>query len=508
MHAIQENEIDQLRELSKFLEMEIRFAEQYLDVLNGVKEDWIDECVVISFYGTKGFQPQYSVTLEHVAASRPPSRPFASARSTPNKQGSVRSHRSTRSQVIESSDEGDVAPPAKLVRRKSSGARRKSDTDKGSSRPSSRTSRRRADSAATVGADEKEREREKEKEKDKEKDKSSVRLSVAGWASSAIDSMMNGRGKKDKENFATLGDEEGGDNGEEKNSSSRPQLLRRQSSKSQPGSKKTTPSSSPSAAFKSLKTFTTGPSSGPPKVVRAIKDFSGSADELSFRVGDEIVLVNEVIEGWWTGELRGKKGLFPTSHTEQMHNSPSSAKLQRLPSWKRGSAPSGPTSDEEMSKTTLVSRDESDTHSHLMTSDDDDHPFSDSNYLSIRGAISPSYPSSYVGHHPRDSTTEDENENDYNSLLKSGSYGDIHANEPPTLVRQSSFGKKPPPPPPPRRTPLPGLAPPPIPQRNRTSSSISSLASTPIDSSPFDSPMRSTFSVNETGASANPFDKK
>lgn len=47
MHAIQENEIDQLRELSKFLEMEIRFAEQYLDVLRGVKDDWIDEFVVI-----------------------------------------------------------------------------------------------------------------------------------------------------------------------------------------------------------------------------------------------------------------------------------------------------------------------------------------------------------------------------------------------------------------------------------------------------------------------------
>jgi hypothetical protein len=48
MHAIQENEIDQLRELSRFLEMEIRFAEQYLDVLRGVKEDWIDECVANS----------------------------------------------------------------------------------------------------------------------------------------------------------------------------------------------------------------------------------------------------------------------------------------------------------------------------------------------------------------------------------------------------------------------------------------------------------------------------
>ena len=48
MHAIQENEIDQLRELSKFLEMETRFAEQYLDVLSGIKEDWIDEYVFIA----------------------------------------------------------------------------------------------------------------------------------------------------------------------------------------------------------------------------------------------------------------------------------------------------------------------------------------------------------------------------------------------------------------------------------------------------------------------------
>jgi len=46
MHAIQENEIDQLRELSKFLEMEIRFAEQHLDVLRVIKDDWIDEFVI------------------------------------------------------------------------------------------------------------------------------------------------------------------------------------------------------------------------------------------------------------------------------------------------------------------------------------------------------------------------------------------------------------------------------------------------------------------------------
>ena len=61
MHAIQENEIDQLRELSKFLEMEIKFAEQYLDVLKVVKEDWIDEYVADSLYNPKSFSNSCTV---------------------------------------------------------------------------------------------------------------------------------------------------------------------------------------------------------------------------------------------------------------------------------------------------------------------------------------------------------------------------------------------------------------------------------------------------------------
>lgn len=206
------------------------------------------------------------------------------------------------------------------------------------------------------------------------------------------------------------------------------------------------------------------------------------------------------------GELRGKRALFPTLHTEQIHRPVSPPKLQLLPSWKIGSATSGHASDEEMSKTTLVNQDDSDAFSHLMTSDDDDHPFSDS---ASPGVITTTYPSSYAGHRPQDSATEDENENGYNSSLKNDSYGDIHSQSDPShLVRQSSFGRKPPPPPPPpRRHPTSGLAPPPIPQRNRTTSSLSSL-STPSNSSPFDSPMRSTFSVNDPSPGANPFDKK
>src|SRR5713226_4116532 len=52
------------------------------------------------------------------------------------------------------------------------------------------------------------------------------------------------------------------------------------------------------------------------KVVRATSDYLGSSDELSFRTGDEIIVIGEVIDGWMMGQFDGKKGLFPTVYTE------------------------------------------------------------------------------------------------------------------------------------------------------------------------------------------------
>lgn len=43
MYAIQENELDQLRDLTGFLDNELRFAEQYVEVLRDVKSNWVDE---------------------------------------------------------------------------------------------------------------------------------------------------------------------------------------------------------------------------------------------------------------------------------------------------------------------------------------------------------------------------------------------------------------------------------------------------------------------------------
>ena len=43
MVVIQENEIEQLRDLTAFLDTEIQFVEQYLQVLQEAKSEWIDE---------------------------------------------------------------------------------------------------------------------------------------------------------------------------------------------------------------------------------------------------------------------------------------------------------------------------------------------------------------------------------------------------------------------------------------------------------------------------------
>lgn len=41
--AIQDNEIQQLRDLTAFLDVEVNFVKQYLEVLEEVKSDWCDE---------------------------------------------------------------------------------------------------------------------------------------------------------------------------------------------------------------------------------------------------------------------------------------------------------------------------------------------------------------------------------------------------------------------------------------------------------------------------------
>ncbi|KAI9483919.1 MAG: hypothetical protein EXX96DRAFT_479300 [Benjaminiella poitrasii] len=61
---------------------------------------------------------------------------------------------------------------------------------------------------------------------------------------------------------------------------------------------------------------------------KAMYDFEGeNADELSFRIGDIIQVIEEVDEGWWVGEIREPQGvvrcgIFPVNYTESISAGP------------------------------------------------------------------------------------------------------------------------------------------------------------------------------------------
>jgi hypothetical protein len=48
MHGIQDREISHQRELTQFLDLEINFVQQYLDVLKEVRDEWPDKYVSVA----------------------------------------------------------------------------------------------------------------------------------------------------------------------------------------------------------------------------------------------------------------------------------------------------------------------------------------------------------------------------------------------------------------------------------------------------------------------------
>lgn len=126
-------------------------------------------------------------------------------------------------------------------------------------------------------------------------------------------------------------------------------------------------------------------------MVKALYDFNGSSDELSFKAGEEIVVVNEVLDDWWMGEIDGRQGLFPTSYTEIIGStSPSSSstpqqapvsKSPKLPSLRLRRGSSGRKSATSTPKVAPVSlplaatenlRDSDADHDRFLSSDADD----------------------------------------------------------------------------------------------------------------------------------------
>ena len=68
MYAIQENELAQLRDLTAFLELELNFYHQAVEVLKDTKEGWHDECVVPpTRLSARVTQPFHFAQIQHIA---------------------------------------------------------------------------------------------------------------------------------------------------------------------------------------------------------------------------------------------------------------------------------------------------------------------------------------------------------------------------------------------------------------------------------------------------------
>ncbi|KAJ7195882.1 hypothetical protein C8J57DRAFT_1443090 [Mycena rebaudengoi] len=261
--------------------------------------------------------------------------------------------------------------------------------------PASRASasRKRSDSTGTAGGGEKDKRR----------------LSMAGWASSAVGTTPSGttRGTPTRINAGGM-----------LRKASLPSLSRRTSAKANGKGSGSAPK------LPTRATILPPPSQAQRKVVRALYDFSGSADELTFRTGDQIVVVNEVLDGWWMGELNGRQGLFPTPYTEVLPSKP--------PLPKRAGRPD----DRDETKGT------SDSEDYMRASDDDE----DANELYGRPLAAASNRSPFYGG-PMDTA----------SINLMSSHTDSYSRPAPPVRRSTTSEllasvKKAPPPPPPRRS--------------------------------------------------------
>lgn len=225
-----------------------------------------------------------------------------------NKPPTIRSKRSTlsnRTSSVESEDDPGVRTP---LRRKSD-----AETPTAVSRPTSRASRKRSDSSVTAVGSE-------------SATKPNKRMSVTGWASNAVSSIA-GRGKKDRDTFTALMNED------EEDTADTAEVPRPPSSRSfSRKSPKVKPADLPIESLKTNGRILKPPSQHERKLVKALYDFSGSSDELSFRAGDEITVIHEVLDDWWLGMHKdGRKGLFPATFTEPISKSRQSSPFELGP---------------------------------------------------------------------------------------------------------------------------------------------------------------------------------
>ena len=481
IEAIQQNEIDQIRVLGSFLDNELNYAKQYTQILRDVKDNWPGTYVLSSFFTLsdpdcqshrqeiaklmelrRPIGPMHDFSRERAESPRPKIRSRASSK--------ARARSRSPSPGSTDSDVDDELPPPRS-RKGSTGSMR---------------SRKRSDSQTTTGsAVEAARDRKEKEEKKKG--------SWSVWG-------RNGS-KRDRDQFTSLrgGADDESDSSDPERAPGSPTQVSRSASLLSLGKWSKSQQNNSTPRIPALGTRARGREQE--KVVRATSDYLGSSDELSFRTGDEIVVIGEVIDGWMMGQLDGKKGLFPTVYTEPIsgasrrsRSKPSAAPtthplLRRKSSSKMGS--DGATDSLSGSRQTLVDTDVSasprlgprtalaqvaDTDGDYV--DDSSHPFGDHHATtqdtdqeqgqSSNAALGSGYRYSYDSESLAESAA-DESEHERSSLVRrrasdddgfvlrnnptsnSSSSGPPKKVPPPLPRRQTDVRKAPPPPPPPRR---------------------------------------------------------
>ncbi|KAL5520232.1 hypothetical protein ACEPAG_9445 [Sanghuangporus baumii] len=469
MDSIREGEVEAQRELRIFLQTEIGFLEQYLDVLREVSLEWPEPDTYADLR-----KPSSSLPVPH-NFSRTSTRSTESkdsddqqAPSVSSRYGSTRSVRSTSSKKgnhtrdadqHESSSESEYdtansRAPSRLSRKSSAKSLRKS------TRPRSKSVATIGDTTTDTAAD------ETTSVKNNGKHKKAYSGGVANWVGDAVSSVMsrNKSRNPDVVNFAELRD------GEERTSRMRKSSMK--SLRSANGRSRSRTRDNPKNTR---------------KIVKAIYDFSGSGDELSFKTGEEIVVVSEVLDDWWLGETGGRKGIFPRNYVAlvKVVDAPAPMKSKN-PSMTSilGFVRSGKLSPEDVeSRRTLVEPSESELS---ITDDERDADSIDDWQPSSSDDRHNTQPSGLVVSAPsgeeaaadtfrsREPTVREDEFNKKLSVtlenLNLRSEQDLQRTHSPMIDIQPSSSpiKRMPPPPPPRRinSNVSALAPPPLPYRH------------------------------------------
>ena len=473
IEAIQQNEIDQIRVLGSFLDNELDYATQYTQILRDVKDSWPEKYVLSGFFTLP--EPDWQFHRQQIAKLMEPRRPIGPMHEfyrerAESPRPKIRSRASSKARARSGSpssgsadsDVDDEPPPPRSRKGSTAGSMR---------------SRKRSDSQTTTGsAVEAARDR---KEKDEKK-----KGSWSVWSRSGS--------KRDREQFTTLrGADDESDSSDPEMAPGSPAQVSKSASLLSLGKWSKTQQNNSTSRIPALGSRTRGREADRQKIVRATSDYLGSSDELSFRTGDEIVVIGEVIDGWMMGQLDGKKGLFPTVYTE--HSSAPSRRstskpsvaprpplLRRKSSSKMGS--DGATDSLSGSRQTLVDTDASASPRLVPravqvqvtdTEGDDDslYPFGDHHATTqdtdqepSSAALSSGYGFNYDSESLAESAADD-SEHEKASLVRRRASDDdgfdfrnnasVNSGPPkkvpPPLPRRQTDVRKAPPPPPPRR---------------------------------------------------------